>query len=131
MRLNAWLEQRTDADGTVTNRDTVQQVARNKYHPRAAAARALLEQAEWDRRPEALDYLFDRFETLRAMREVDGMVGQKRMTPPFIRAARDLFDWQLTPREVLAIVALDGADLSPGDVGWGGDSDDEADDGLD
>lgn len=130
MRLNAWLDRKPKGakpDDATTNRDDLLQMASMRNHDRRAASIDLLDRAAWDRRPESLDYLFERFERLASMRDVDGMIGQKRMTPTFIRDGAALFGWTLLPDEALAISALDAAQLFPGD----GPADSEGDDGRD
>ena len=62
--------------------------------------------------PIALTSLWQKFERLDGMREV-GQYGPLRFTPAHIKAACDLFGWQLTPQDVEALVALDVVMLYP------------------
>jgi len=72
-------------------------------------AREALEGPEF---PEALRYLWERFERLDAMREA-GFHGPARFSPPFLAAACQLFGWTLAPHEVEALTMLDLATLYP------------------
>ena len=68
-----------------------------------AKARAQLEGPEV---PEPLEYLWQRFLTLDAMRGY-GMSGPQPLTAEGIRAADQLFCWQLDPLEAEAVRLLD------------------------
>jgi hypothetical protein len=72
-------------------------------------AREALEGPEF---PEALRYLWERFERLDAMREA-GFHGPARFSPPFLAAGARLFGWTLAPHEVEALTMLDLATLYP------------------
>jgi hypothetical protein len=62
--------------------------------------------------PEALHYLWERFERLDAMREA-GFHGPARFSPPFLDAAGRLLGWRLAPHEVEALMLLDAVTLYP------------------
>lgn len=63
-------------------------------------------------RPIALEYLWERFQTLDAMR-AEGMNGRAPLTADAIDAANRLFQWHLTPLEVDGLCRLDGATRHP------------------
>ena len=54
------------------------------------------------------------FERLDSMRSV-GMNGLERFTPEHIRSGAQLFEWDLKPHEVEALVTLDLVTLYPGE----------------
>jgi hypothetical protein len=62
--------------------------------------------------PDALSYLWEVFERLDMMRS-SGMNGWERFTPTHIINGMRLFDWELHPHEIEAIVALDMATMYP------------------
>jgi hypothetical protein len=118
VRLNAWLDKPSgaradDSEKPTTNWDMLKQLAFMSMHRRSRAASALLERARAPI-PSGMVELFGMFQQLASMRDVDGMVGRKRMTPTFIRDGAALFGWSLTPDEALAIARLDVAELYPG-----------------
>lgn len=119
VRLNAWLSKTVpggkanDDAPAPTNLDTVQQCASMRNHPRREAARRLLERAARPT-PARVRELYGMFVQLSDMRDIDGVVGLKRMTPTLIRDGAALFGWQLAPYEAAAIARLDLAQLHPG-----------------
>lgn len=94
--------QRVYLEGLVKRRAYIGEV-------RYAAAMADLRGPE---RPEALDYLWERFATLDGMRH-EGTHGPAPFTPESIAAANVLFCWQLEPYEVEALRMLDVASRHP------------------
>lgn len=76
----------------------------------AVARAALVPPCEF---PEVLGYLWDdRFKVLEPMRATD-MNGPRPLTVSDIRGANELFGWDLTHEEALAIHALDMVTLYP------------------
>jgi hypothetical protein len=120
VRADAWLSKpitgaTRDGDKPVpTNGDTLLQCIRMRNHPRRAAAERFFARVARPT-PSGVRELFGMFAQLSVMRDVDGMVGRKCMTPSFIRDGVELFGWQLAPHEVAAISQLDLAQLHPGE----------------
>lgn len=73
---------------------------------RGVASEAVMQELEGPPFPDALDYLWTRFQRLHAMRP-EAAHGLGALTPPVILAADTLFQWNLEPHEVEAIADLD------------------------
>lgn len=73
---------------------------------RGHASPDVLRELEGPPFPEALDYLWERFQRLNRMRP-ESAHGLGALTPPVILAANQLFDWELEPHEVEALADLD------------------------
>lgn len=84
-------------------------VKRGPLHPHYAWA---LRELMGPEIPEAVEYLWDRFQILNGMRH-EGVHGPAPFTPETIYAANELFCWQLEPQEVDALRLLDLASRHP------------------
>lgn len=82
---------------------------------RGKASEEVLRDLEGPPFPEALDYLWARFQRLHQMRP-ESANGLGALTPPVILAANQLFDWELAPHEVEALADLDIATRFPSSI---------------